>query len=79
MAFTCAHALLVSLLSNMLLDVILAWTKCYFADITLFLLFLVDSHTKKYKFMCKLQDDNDVLWRSPGTPVFTAPECCLGE
>ncbi|URD97421.1 hypothetical protein MUK42_28268 [Musa troglodytarum] len=24
------------------------------------------------------QDDNDVLWRSPGTPVFTAPECCLG-
>ena len=25
-----------------------------------------------------LQDDNDVLRRSPGTPVFTAPECCLG-
>uniref|UniRef100_A0A2N9HWM0 non-specific serine/threonine protein kinase n=1 Tax=Fagus sylvatica TaxID=28930 RepID=A0A2N9HWM0_FAGSY len=24
------------------------------------------------------QDDNDVLRRSPGTPVFTAPECCLG-
>ncbi|KAJ8512662.1 hypothetical protein OPV22_003096 [Ensete ventricosum] len=24
------------------------------------------------------EDDNDVLWRSPGTPVFTAPECCLG-
>lgn len=25
-----------------------------------------------------LQDDNDELRRSPGTPVFTAPECCLG-
>ncbi|XP_028552844.1 serine/threonine-protein kinase GRIK2 isoform X2 [Dendrobium catenatum] len=23
-------------------------------------------------------DDNDELRRSPGTPVFTAPECCLG-
>ncbi|RRT77676.1 hypothetical protein B296_00000856 [Ensete ventricosum] len=23
-------------------------------------------------------DGNDVLCRSPGTPVFTAPECCLG-
>ncbi len=25
------------------------------------------------------QDDNDEIGRSPGTPVFTAPECCLGE
>ncbi|KAL5998393.1 Serine/threonine-protein kinase grik2 [Asimina triloba] len=24
------------------------------------------------------ENDNDVLRRSPGTPVFTAPECCLG-
>ncbi|XP_051134394.1 serine/threonine-protein kinase GRIK2-like isoform X2 [Andrographis paniculata] len=24
------------------------------------------------------EDDNDVLRRSPGTPVFTAPECCSG-
>ncbi|KAK7268368.1 hypothetical protein RIF29_21066 [Crotalaria pallida] len=24
------------------------------------------------------EDDNDVLRLSPGTPVFTAPECCLG-
>ncbi|XP_030546084.1 serine/threonine-protein kinase GRIK1 isoform X1 [Rhodamnia argentea] len=24
------------------------------------------------------EDDNDQLRRSPGTPVFTAPECCLG-
>ncbi|KAL7198165.1 hypothetical protein ACSBR2_020648 [Camellia fascicularis] len=24
------------------------------------------------------EDDNDELRRSPGTPVFTAPECCLG-
>ncbi|KAK9168871.1 hypothetical protein Syun_001011 [Stephania yunnanensis] len=24
-------------------------------------------------------DDNDELQRSPGTPVFTAPECCLGS
>ncbi|KAJ7959912.1 Protein kinase [Quillaja saponaria] len=24
------------------------------------------------------EDDNDDLRRSPGTPVFTAPECCLG-
>ncbi|KAG0475964.1 hypothetical protein HPP92_012805 [Vanilla planifolia] len=24
------------------------------------------------------EDDNDELGRSPGTPVFTAPECCLG-
>ncbi|RZR70949.1 hypothetical protein BHM03_00002468 [Ensete ventricosum] len=24
------------------------------------------------------KDGNDVLCRSPGTPVFTAPECCLG-
>ncbi|XP_074583151.1 serine/threonine-protein kinase GRIK2-like isoform X2 [Curcuma longa] len=23
------------------------------------------------------EDDNDMLRRSPGTPVFTAPECCL--
>ncbi|KAL6637044.1 hypothetical protein ACP70R_024616 [Stipagrostis hirtigluma subsp. patula] len=22
------------------------------------------------------EDDDDMLWRSPGTPVFTAPECC---
>ena len=26
-----------------------------------------------------LQDDDDQLRRSPGTPVFTAPECCLGH
>nr|TKW05669.1 hypothetical protein SEVIR_7G191600v2 [Setaria viridis]TKW05670.1 hypothetical protein SEVIR_7G191600v2 [Setaria viridis] len=25
------------------------------------------------------QDDDDMLWRSPGTPVFTAPECCQGS
>lgn len=25
-----------------------------------------------------IEDDNDELRRSPGTPVFTAPECCLG-
>ncbi|KAL4560918.1 hypothetical protein LXL04_033074 [Taraxacum kok-saghyz] len=25
------------------------------------------------------QDENDKLRRSPGTPVFTAPECCLGK
>ncbi|KAJ8768721.1 hypothetical protein K2173_023625 [Erythroxylum novogranatense] len=25
------------------------------------------------------EDDNDELCRSPGTPVFTAPECCLGQ
>jgi serine/threonine protein kinase len=25
-----------------------------------------------------LQDDNDMLRRSPGTPVFTASECILG-
>uniref|UniRef100_M1AEB7 non-specific serine/threonine protein kinase n=1 Tax=Solanum tuberosum TaxID=4113 RepID=M1AEB7_SOLTU len=24
-------------------------------------------------------DDNDKLRRSPGTPVFTAPECCVGD
>ncbi|XP_016434080.1 serine/threonine-protein kinase GRIK1 [Nicotiana tabacum] len=24
------------------------------------------------------EDDNDKLRRSPGTPVFTAPECCVG-
>ncbi|WRX33950.1 Protein kinase domain - like 10 [Theobroma cacao] len=24
------------------------------------------------------EEDNDELRRSPGTPVFTAPECCLG-
>ncbi|XP_076957572.1 serine/threonine-protein kinase GRIK1-like [Bidens hawaiensis] len=24
------------------------------------------------------EDENDILRRSPGTPVFTAPECCLG-
>lgn len=28
--------------------------------------------------MLLIQDANDVLRRSPGTPVFTAPECCLG-
>ncbi|OQU91114.1 hypothetical protein SORBI_3001G117900 [Sorghum bicolor] len=22
------------------------------------------------------EDEDDMLWRSPGTPVFTAPECC---
>lgn len=26
-----------------------------------------------------VEDDNDELRRSPGTPVFTAPECCLGS
>ncbi|KAK4351480.1 hypothetical protein RND71_030793 [Anisodus tanguticus] len=26
----------------------------------------------------KGKDDNDELRQSPGTPVFTAPECCLG-
>ncbi|CAN1837541.1 Serine/threonine-protein kinase GRIK2 [Linum perenne] len=25
------------------------------------------------------EDENDELRRSPGTPVFTAPECCLGQ
>ncbi|XP_024983346.1 serine/threonine-protein kinase GRIK2-like isoform X2 [Cynara cardunculus var. scolymus] len=25
------------------------------------------------------EDENDELRRSPGTPVFTAPECCLGK
>lgn len=25
------------------------------------------------------EDDNDKLRRSPGTPVFTAPECCVGD
>ncbi|KAF5809494.1 putative non-specific serine/threonine protein kinase [Helianthus annuus] len=25
-----------------------------------------------------IPDENDELHRSPGTPVFTAPECCLG-
>ena len=25
-----------------------------------------------------MKDDDDQLRRSPGTPVFTAPECCLG-
>ncbi|XP_040378025.1 serine/threonine-protein kinase GRIK1-like [Oryza brachyantha] len=25
------------------------------------------------------EDDDDLLWRSPGTPVFTAPECCQGS
>ncbi|KZV34572.1 hypothetical protein F511_28176 [Dorcoceras hygrometricum] len=25
------------------------------------------------------EDDNDEFRRSPGTPVFTAPECCIGE
>ncbi|KAK8604964.1 hypothetical protein V6N13_082426 [Hibiscus sabdariffa] len=25
------------------------------------------------------EDDNDELRRSPGTPVFTAPECCIGS
>ncbi|KAG1342672.1 serine/threonine-protein kinase GRIK2 [Cocos nucifera] len=25
------------------------------------------------------EDGNDELWRSPGTPVFTAPECCVGS
>ncbi|GJN10097.1 hypothetical protein PR202_ga28161 [Eleusine coracana subsp. coracana] len=24
-------------------------------------------------------DDDDIIWRSPGTPVFTAPECCQGS
>ncbi|MED6218517.1 Glutamate receptor ionotropic, kainate 1 [Stylosanthes scabra] len=24
------------------------------------------------------EDDNDILYRSPGTPVFSAPECCAG-
>ncbi|KAM0915373.1 hypothetical protein ACQ4PT_010907 [Festuca glaucescens] len=24
-------------------------------------------------------EDDDMLWRSPGTPVFTAPECCQGS
>ncbi|CAM6073619.1 unnamed protein product, partial [Sphagnum tenellum] len=27
---------------------------------------------------CLCEDDNDEIGRSPGTPVFTAPECCLG-
>ncbi|KAK3126542.1 hypothetical protein QOZ80_7AG0558140 [Eleusine coracana subsp. coracana] len=25
------------------------------------------------------EDDDDIIWRSPGTPVFTAPECCQGS
>nr|XP_009421208.1 PREDICTED: serine/threonine-protein kinase GRIK2 isoform X2 [Musa acuminata subsp. malaccensis] len=41
-------------------------TRRYLRDIVAGLMYL-HSH-----------DDNDVLWRSPGTPVFTAPECCLG-
>lgn len=34
-------------------------------------------HVQIYDF--GFQDDNDELRRSPGTPVFTAPECCLGQ
>lgn len=29
-------------------------------------------------WMTWIQDGNDELRRSPGTPVYTAPECCLG-
>jgi hypothetical protein len=29
-------------------------------------------------YLIIFQDDDDKLWRSPGTPVFTAPECCQG-
>lgn len=25
------------------------------------------------------EGDNEELWRTPGTPAFTAPECCLGS
>jgi len=39
-----------------------------------------DGHIKICDFGVsrKFQDGNDELRRSPGTPVYTAPECCLG-
>ncbi|BBH04956.1 geminivirus rep interacting kinase 2 [Prunus dulcis] len=36
------------------------------------------SVTNNVLYWLHLQDENDELRRSPGTPVFTAPECCLG-
>ncbi|XP_024387223.1 serine/threonine-protein kinase GRIK1 isoform X2 [Physcomitrium patens] len=40
----------------------------------------VDGSVKICDFGCSrtFEGDNDELWRSPGTPVFTAPECCSG-
>ncbi|KAJ6387785.1 hypothetical protein OIU77_026374 [Salix suchowensis] len=31
-----------------------------------------------FSFGHAFEDDNDELWRCPGTPAFTAPECCSG-
>lgn len=43
---------------------------------------LVDSNGRvkicDFSVSRSFEDDNDELRRSPGTPVFTAPECCLG-
>lgn len=43
----------------------------------IYILLVESYHIKTCNF--GLQDDNDLLRRSPGTPVFTAPECCLGQ
>ncbi|KAF6169906.1 hypothetical protein GIB67_034298 [Kingdonia uniflora] len=40
---------------------------------------LVDDEPFLYATKGTLTDDNDELRRSPGTPIFTTPECCLGE
>ncbi|KAF6177141.1 hypothetical protein GIB67_025478 [Kingdonia uniflora] len=40
---------------------------------------LVDDEPFLYATKGTLTDDNDELQRSPGTPIFTIPECCLGE
>ncbi|KAG0601858.1 hypothetical protein M758_11G143500 [Ceratodon purpureus] len=44
------------------------------------LLVSADGHIKICDFGVsrKFEDGNDELRRSPGTPVYTAPECCLG-
>ena len=49
----------------------------YIGDIYMCPKIIFTTNRNQY-FRFILQDGNDELRRSPGTPVFTAPECCLG-
>lgn len=52
------------------------WSELDHSDLILIRLFFLTFTTNFNSFI--LQDDKDELRRSPGTPVFTAPECILG-
>ncbi|KAJ6395357.1 hypothetical protein OIU77_020590 [Salix suchowensis] len=74
-AFACLHPPFLFLLAGALLEVQPLKMLISFSAALLHATLLLDHRTHLANYD---KDDNDELRRSPGTPVFTAPECCLG-